>query len=413
MKRRVVVTGGAIISSLGKEWPEVLAKLKGLENCVTYMDDWDKYTRMNTRLASIIHDFSVSHYSRKLTRGMGRVAQLAFVSAEKALKSAGIDWENPEHAALLKNSRCGVAYGSSMGSIEALLDFYSMLIHFDVNKMNATTYIKSMPQTCAANIGVAFGLTGRIITTNTACTSGSQSIGYAYESIKHGLQDLMLAGGADEMSPANAAVFDTLFAASTKNSNPKKTPAAYDKNRDGLVVGEGSGTMILEEYEHAKKRGAKIIAEIVGFGTNTDGMHITQPNLETMAIAMKLALEDAQLDPALIGYVNTHGTATDAGDVAETLATANVFGRPVPVSTLKNYIGHTLGACGAIEAWIAINMMKEKWFCPNLNLEELDPRCGSLDYITGKGKEIDTEYIMSNNHAFGGINTSLIFRNIA
>ena len=412
MKRRVVITGGAIISSLGKEWPEVFAKLKSLENCVIYMDDWDKYTRMNTRLASPIHDFSASNYSRKLTRGMGKVAQLAFVSADKALKSAGINWENPEQSAFLKNGRCGVAYGSSMGSIEALLDFYSMLIHFDVNKMNATTYIKSMPQTCAANIGVVFGLTGRIITTNTACTSGSQSIGYAYESIKQGLQDLMLAGGADEMSPANAAVFDTLFAASSKNTNPKKTPAAYDKNRDGLVVGEGSGTMILEEYEHAKKRGAKIIAEIVGFGTNTDGMHITQPNIETMGIAMKLALEDAQLDPALIGYVNTHGTATDAGDVAETLATANVFGRPVPVSTLKNYIGHTLGACGVIEAWIAINMMKEKWFCPNINLEQLDPRCGPLDYITGNGKEIDTEYIMSNNHAFGGINTSLIIKNI-
>jgi len=178
------------------------------------------------------------------------------------------------------------------------------------------------------------------------------------------------------------------------------------------VVGEGAGTLILEEYEHAKKRGAKIIAEVSGFGTNIDGTHITQPNSETMGIAMKLALEDSGLDPALIGYVNTHGTATDSGDVAESQATASVFKRPVPVSTLKNYIGHTLGACGAIEAWISIQMMKEKWFCPNINLTELDPRCGDLDYITGSGREIDTEYIMSNNFAFGGINSSLIFRNI-
>jgi 3-oxoacyl-[acyl-carrier-protein] synthase II len=223
---------------------------------------------------------------------------------------------------------------------------------------------------------------------------------------------MMLAGGAEEMNPANAAVFDTLFAASSKNDTPLKTPAAYDKNRDGLVVGEGAGTFVLEEYEHAIRRGAKIIAEIVGFGTNTDGAHITQPNRPTMAIAMKLALESSGLDPSVIGYVNTHGTATDAGDIAESWATADVFQRPIPVSTLKNYIGHTLGACGAIEAWIAINMMREKWFCPNLNLEEFDTRCGPLDYITGSGMEIDTEYLMSNNFAFGGINTSLIFRKL-
>jgi 3-oxoacyl-[acyl-carrier-protein] synthase II len=226
------------------------------------------------------------------------------------------------------------------------------------------------------------------------------------------MQDIMLAGGAEEMCPANAAVFDTLFAASSKNDSPHKTPAAYDKDRDGLVVGEGAACMVLEEYEHAKKRGAKIIAEVVGFGTNTDGTHITQPNRATMGIAMKLALEDSQLDGSSIGYVNTHGTATEAGDIAESWATADVFQRPVPASTLKSYIGHTLGACGAIEAWIAIQMMREKWFCPNLNLNELDPRCAPLDYITGSGREIDAGYIMSNNFAFGGINTSLIFRNI-
>jgi 3-oxoacyl-[acyl-carrier-protein] synthase II len=210
----------------------------------------------------------------------------------------------------------------------------------------------------------------------------------------------------------DAAVFDTLFAASTKNESPESTPAAYDKNRDGLVVGEGAGTLILEEYEHAKRRGAKIIAEISGFATNTDGTHITSPNRSTQSIVMKMALEDAELDPCAIGYVNTHGTATDTGDVAESWATYDVFKRAVPASTIKNYIGHTLGACGVIEAWISINMMKEKWFCPNINLAELDPEVAPLDYITGSGKEIDTEYVMSNNFAFGGVNTSLIFRNL-
>jgi 3-oxoacyl-[acyl-carrier-protein] synthase II len=346
-------------------------------------------------------------YPRKKIRGLGRIAQLALVSADRALAKAGINQDDPE----LKNGRYGVSYGSSMGSIEPLLDFYSMLILDDLKNMSATTYIKAMPQTCAANIGVFFGLTGRIIITNTACTAGSQAIGFAYEAIKNGYQDLMQAGGAEELSAANAAVFDTLFAASCKNDTPGKTPAAYDVNRDGLVVGEGAGTLIIEEYEHAKKRGAKIIAEIAGFGTNTDGNHITQPNRPTMGIAMKLALEDSGVDPALIGYVNTHGTATDTGDIAESWATVDVFQRPVPVSTLKNYLGHTLGACGAIEAWISINMMKEKWFCPNLNLEEFDERCGPLDYITGSGREIETKYIMSNNFAFGGVNTSLIFKN--
>jgi 3-oxoacyl-[acyl-carrier-protein] synthase II len=207
-------------------------------------------------------------------------------------------------------------------------------------------------------------------------------------------------------------VFDTLFAASAKNDTPAKTPRAYDKNRDGLVVGEGAGTLILEEYEHAVKRGAKILAEVAGFGTNTDGTHITQPNRLTMGGAMRLALEDAALDPSRIGYVNTHGTATDAGDIAETWATYDVFNGSVPVSTVKNYTGHTLGACGTIEAWLSINMMKEKWFCPNINLDEADPRCAPLDYITGRGREISAEYVMSNNFAFGGINTSLIFRNL-
>jgi 3-oxoacyl-[acyl-carrier-protein] synthase II len=407
MKKRVVITGGSIVSALGGEWPDILNRLRAGKNCVRYMKDWERYARMNTMLAAPV-DFTMPDYPRKKIRGLGRVAQLALVTADKALANAGISAEDPE----LKNGRTGIAYGSSMGSIDSLLDFYSMLVLDDVTKMSATTYIKAMPHTCAANIGVFFGLTGRIITTNTACTSSSQAIGFAYETIANGVQDIMLAGGAEELSPANAAVFDTLFAASCKNDAPETTPAAYDKNRDGLVVGEGAGTFILEEYEHAKKRGAPIIAEIIGFGTNTDGSHITQPNRGTMGIAMKLALEDAGLDPAAIGYVNTHGTATDSGDIAESWATADVFQRPVPASTLKSYLGHTLGACGVIEAWISINMMKEKWFCPNLNLIELDPRCGPLDYITGSGREIDTEYIMSNNFAFGGINSSLIFRNM-
>ena len=407
MNRRVVVTGGSVISALGNEWDEIFASLRQKKNKIKYMPEWERYQGMNTRLACPV-DFKAPDFPRKKTRGMGRIALMAVTSADNALKDAGLH-ESPE----LKAGRCGVSYGSSAGSIDSLLDFYSMLITDTANKISATTYIKMMPQTCAANISVFYGLTGRLITTNTACTSGSMSIGYAFESIRNGQQDIMLAGGAEELSPADSAVFDVLFAASGLNDKPELTPKAYDKNRDGLVIGEGSGTLILEEYEHAVARGAKIYAEMVGFGTNTDGTHITQPNKTTMRRAMELALESAGLAPDKIGYVNTHGTATLAGDVAESHATYEVFGGKVPVSTIKNYIGHTLGACGVIEAWTAINMMREGWLAPNINLTEVDPECAPLDYIMGDGRETKVDYIMSNNFAFGGINTSLIFKRLS
>ena len=404
MSRRVVVTGGSVISALGNEWSDIFANLKLKKNKIKYLPEWEKYQGMNTRLACPV-DFKAPDFPRKKTRGMGRIALMAITSADNALKVAGLA-DSPE----LKEGRCGVSFGSSAGSIDSLLDFYSMLITNTANKISATTYIKMMPQTCAANISVFYGLTGRLITTNTACTSGSMSIGYAFETIRNGQQDIMLAGGAEELSPADSAVFDVLFSASIKNDTPELTPKAYDKNRDGLVIGEGAGTLILEEYEHAVRRGAKIYAEMVGYGTNTDGTHITQPNKTTMRRAMELALESAGLTPDQVGYVNTHGTATLAGDIAESHATYEVFGNKAMVSTLKNYIGHTLGACGAIEAWISINMMREGWFAPNVNLTEVDPNCAPLDYIMGDGRETKVDYIMSNNFAFGGINTSLIFK---
>jgi 3-oxoacyl-[acyl-carrier-protein] synthase II len=405
-RKRVVVTGGGVVSSLGSDEETIFTALRALKNRVRRMDDWDKYPQMNTRLASPV-DFVMPDYPRKKIRGMGRVAQLSLVAADNALKLSGLA-DSPE----LAGGRVGVAFGSSMSSVDPMLDIYGMVINNEMKNINATTYIRAMPHTCAVNIEVFYGLTGRIIPTNSACTSGSMAIGYAYETIRGGLQDVMIAGGADEMSAVDAAIFDILFAASAKNDAPESTPAAYDKNRDGLVVGEGAGALILEEYEHARSRGAKIYAEIIGFGANTDGTHVTQPNRNTMGGALRLALADAGIGPDAIGYVNTHGTATGAGDIAETEATLDVFGRPVPVSTLKNYTGHTLGACGAIEAWLSILMMNRGWFIPNINLRELDPECAPLDYITGSGREIDTDCVMSNNFAFGGINTSLIFRKV-
>jgi len=222
----------------------------------------------------------------------------------------------------------------------------------------------------------------------------------------------MIVGGADELSVAEAAVFDTLFATSTRNDAPETTPRPFDRNRDGLVIGEGAATLVLEEFEHAKARGATIYAEVAGFGTNSDGDHATQPSPATMAAAMRLALEDAHLPPTAIGFVNGHGTATEWGDIAESRATVEVFGQRIAIHTLQSFLGHTLGACGAIEAWLGVAMMREGWFAPTANLVNVDDRCAILDYVIGEGRRLEIEYLMSNNFAFGGINTSLIFKRI-
>jgi 3-oxoacyl-[acyl-carrier-protein] synthase II len=287
-----------------------------------------------------------------------------------------------------------------------------MLETGSMTSVTSNSYVQMMPHTTAVNVSLFWDLKGRVLPTSSACVSGSQAIGFAYETIAAGKASLMFAGGAEELSGPAVAVFDTLYATSTRNDEPQLTPRPFDAARDGLVVGEGAATLVLEEYEHARARGARIHAEIVGFGCNSDGAHMTQPTADTMARAMRLALDDAQLFADAIAYVNAHGTATDRGDVAESAATAQVFGARMPISSLKSYVGHTLGACGALEAWWTIEMMKRNWFAPTLNLTQVDPACAPLDYIVGDGRTIDADYVMSNNFAFGGINTSLIFRRV-
>ena len=404
--KRVVVTGFGALSPLGHDWPSVYAALKSLNNVVELMPDWAQFDGLNTQLGVRAKPFDLpAHYNRKSTRSMGRVALMATRASELALIDAGLLGDP-----LVTGGRMGVSYGSSAGSPNAIGDFGKMMQEKSTEGINANTYIKMMSHTAAVNIGVFFGLTGRIVTTSSACTSGSQGIGYAFEAIQSGRQVAMLAGGAEELDATEAAVFDTLFATSTRNDTPQLTPRPFDAKRDGLVLGEGACTLVLEELEHALARGAKIHAELLGWGTNSDGTHVTHPNAATMAQAMRLALVDARLTPDSIGYVNAHGTATEQGDMAESQATAEVLGAHVPISSLKSYMGHTLGACGALEAWMTIEMMREGWFAPTLNLEEVDPRCGALDYITGGGRVIETDVVMSNNFAFGGINTSLVFR---
>jgi 3-oxoacyl-[acyl-carrier-protein] synthase II len=404
--RRVVVTGMGGVTALGNDWQSIRPHLEAGRTAIRHMPDWQRYDGVNTRLAAPIPDrVTADRYPRKKTRTMGAVALMAVDATERALTDAGLLGQP-----LLQSGAVGVSYGSSFGTPMAVQGFAELQTQGSSRALTATSYIQMMSHTAPVNIGLFFGLTGRVITTSSACTSGSQGIGYAFEAIREGKADVMVAGGAEELDVTMAAVFDTLFATSTRNDRPETTPRPFDRDRDGLVIGEGAGTLILEEREHALARRARIYCELVGFATNSDGSHVTQPRMETMAIAMSMALDDANLAADAIGFVNGHGTATEWGDIAESQATHSVFGAGKPIHSLKGYFGHTLGACGAIEAWLGIEMMRDGCFVANANLDVVDERCAPLDYIMGKPRTIDAEYLMSNNFAFGGINTSLIFR---
>jgi len=407
--RRVVVTGMAGVTPLGADWNDIRAAMREGRTGVKYIEAWDRLGDLRTRLGAPATYFEHEKiFPRKKMRSMGRVAILAVRSAERALAAAGLT-DDP----VLTSGRAGVAFGSSYGSTESTKGFVHFMDSGEATGLSAMSYIKMMSHTAAINIGIFFGLQGRIITTSSACTSGSQAIGYSCEAIRYGHADVMIAGGAEELCPTMAIVFDTLFATSCRNDAPHTAPCPYDRDRDGLVIGEGAAALILEEREHALARGATIYAEIVGFGTNMDGSHVTDPKSETMARALQLALDDSGLPADTISFVSGHGTATLQGDVAETIATASVLRSSTPIHSLKGYFGHTLGACGAIEAWLAIEMMRDGHFAPNINLCNVDENCGELDYIVDGFRQIDAEFVMSNNFAFGGVNTSLIFKHYA
>jgi 3-oxoacyl-[acyl-carrier-protein] synthase II len=406
MTRRVVVTGMAGLCPLGSTWQDVKEKLLARTSGITTKPEWGVVDGLQTRLAAEIRDFQrPKHYPRLKIRTMGRVALLATRATELALDAAGLlDSQD------LKDGTTGIAYGSTSGAAPAIQLFVEQIgVHKTLTGVTGATFIQSMSHTCSVNLALFFEVKGRIIPTCSACTAGSQGIGYAYESIKYGLQDIMIAGGAEELHVLGAAVFDIMFATSKRNADPDRTPRPFDVDRDGLVPGEGAATLILESLEHAEKRGAAIMAEVVGFATNCDGSHVVNPSLEGMKRVMDLALADARLPPGKIDYINAHATATEVGDITETHATAECFKRHMPISSLKSYMGHTFGACGAIEAWLCIQMMREGWLAPTINLDRVDPRCAPLDYLTDS-RECRVQYIMSNNFAFGGINTSLIFK---
>lgn len=400
---RVVITGAGNLCPLGNDWPTVRQGLREGSSAVRLMQDWVHIEGLRCHLGAPAELELPAHYTRRTLRSMGRVARLAVRATELAIEDAQLS------STMLTSGRTGVAYGSATGSPDAALEFVSTLTAADARPLKSTSYLRMMAHTATVNISVHFGLTGRTITTTSACTAASQAIGFGFETIRNGLQDVMLVGGADELTPAHCAVFDALLATSECNDAAQTTPRPFDQARDGLVLGEGASTLVLESLAHAQARGAIPLAEVVGFATNTDGTHITAPNTQTQARCLAMALDSASLDADAIGYVSAHGTATDAGDISESQATAEVLGR-VPISSMKGHIGHTLGACGGLEAWSCIQMMNEGWFAPTLNLCTPDSQCADLDYLLDGPRPLETDHVMSNNFAFGGINTSLIFR---
>ena len=405
ISNRVVITGAGVVSALGNDWESVKARLLANESAIRTMPEWDIYPELKTRLAAPVDNFELpNHFRARQKRSMGRVAQMAVLATENALNDAGL-LNDP----ILSSGDVGVSFGSATGSSDAALEFFGLLENQSMSRINTTTYLRMMSHTAAVNLGVVFGTQGRMYTTSSACTAGSQGIGFAFEAIRSGQQQVMLAGGAEELCPTQAAVFDTILAASTSNQSPDKYPRPFDEARDGLVLGEGATTLILENYDHALARGATILAEVIGFATNSDGGHMVRPRLATIQKVIEMAIDDAGIDAHDIGYISAHATATEQGDIFESQASYNVFGKK-PISSLKSYTGHTLGACGAFELWSSINMMNENWFAPTINLDNIDSECADLDFIQHEARKITTDTIISNNFAFGGINTSLVVR---
>lgn len=406
--RRVVITGVGVLSPIGHDAEACAASLKRMEGGVRPTPEWDHIADLQTRVGGKVTGIDlVAHFPRRRRRTQGKVGLYAMYATDQAIAQAGLT------EATLQSGRTGVAYGSTTGSSDELEAFCGPLfVNKSMRGLDSSSYLKFMTHTCAANLAATYGLRGRVLPVISACTSGSQSIGAAYESIKYGAQDVMLAGGAEEMHYATAVTFDLLMATSIRyNAEPSRTPRPFDKRRDGLVIGEGAATLVLEDYEHARARGAKVLGEVVAYGTNCDGVHITAPSEAGMRGAMELALEDGKIRPSDVDYVNLHGTGTEIGDICESRATESLFRRPVPASTQKSYTGHTLGACGAMEIVFSLLMMRDGFLAANRNLDEVDPRCGNLGYVR-ETMAARPRLVMSNNFAFGGVNTSILVRAI-
>jgi 3-oxoacyl-[acyl-carrier-protein] synthase II len=410
MERRVVITAESAITPIGHGRKDICA------NLVNGVSGVKKITKEDDLLAPLLHskvfgliDYDISYdFSRKFTKTLGPVSYYACQVAKEVIDQAGLDHD------FLSSGRVGVAYGSTHGSPTVQRHIYEAF--FDPErkkyaKVNATDYLKSMVHTTAVNITRMFGITGRVISSCTACTTGSQSIGYGYEAIKYGIQDAMICGAADEYDLTTVAVFDNLLACSTAyNDTPHCTPRPFDVKRDGLVVGEGAGAVLLEEYEHAKKRGAVILAEVIGFSCSNNGGDLILPNADGVKRTIRMGLDNARVNPEDIGFISAHATSTKMGDIIEAQAIHAEYGDRPLVTAFKSYIGHTMSSCGVIETIFTLYMLHEGIVIPTLNLNEVDPRCGMIRHVTELQENSEIETASVQNFAFGGVNTSLFIK---
>ena len=408
MSRRVVITACSAITPIGHTKEDIVNSLvHGISGVKPLRED-DLLSRyIHSKVFGTV-DYPIAYdFKRVYRKTMGPVAYYACQVAKEVFETAGLDSD------FMTSGRLGVAFGSIHGSPTVQRGIYKTFFGGDRSEyaaIGAVDYLKSMVHTTAVNITKMFGITGRVISSSTACTTSSQSIGYGYEAVKYGMQDAMLCGGADEYDTTTIAVFDNLLACSTGfNETPHLTPRPFDVSRDGLVVGEGAGAVLLEEYEFAKKRGAHILAEVIGFACNNNGGDLILPNLNGITQTIRLCLQDASLPATAVDLVSAHATATKMGDVIEAQAIHAVYKDSPQVIALKSYMGHTMATCGAIEMILTLYMMAEGFIAPTLNLHEIDERCGMIRHVQ-KLVEQNIRIAAIQNFAFGGVNTSLIIK---
>jgi len=411
-KRRVVVTGLGMLSPVGNTvestWNALLAGQSG----ISLIDHFDT-TAYATKFAGLVKNFNSEDFiSRKDARKMDAFIQYGIAAGMQAMQDAGLDITEANA------SRIGAAIGSGIGGLGLIEENHSSLVNGGPRKISPFFVPSTIVNMIAGHLTIMFGMRGPSISIATACTSGVHNIGHAARIIAYNDADVMLAGGAEKAStPLGVGGFGAARALSTRNENPQAASRPWDKDRDGFVLGDGAGMMVLEEYEHAKKRGAKIYAEIVGFGMSSDAYHMTSPpeNGAGAALAMENALLDAGVTTSQIGYINAHGTSTPAGDTAETQAVKSVFGgdaKRVMVSSTKSMTGHLLGAAGAIESIFTVLALRDQAVPPTINLDNPDEGC-DLDFVPHEARQVsDLQYTLCNSFGFGGTNGSLIFRKV-
>ncbi|MCZ4371368.1 beta-ketoacyl-ACP synthase II [Vibrio diazotrophicus] len=412
-KRRVVVTGMGMLSPVGNtvesSWKALLAGQSGIVN----IDHFDT-TNFSTRFAGLVKDFNCEDYmSKKEARKMDLFIQYGIAAGIQALDDSGLSITE-ENA-----PRVGVAIGSGIGGLELIESGHRSLLDKGPRKVSPFFVPSTIVNMIAGNLSIMRGLRGPNIAISTACTTGLHNIGHAARMIAYGDAEAMVAGGAEKAStPLGMAGFGAAKALSTRNDEPQKASRPWDKDRDGFVLGDGAGIMVLEEYEHAKARGAKIYAEIVGFGMSGDAYHMTSPSEDGSggALAMEAAMRDAGLTGVQIGYVNAHGTSTPAGDVAEVKGIKRALGedgsKQVLISSTKSMTGHLLGAAGSVEAIITVMSLVDQMVPPTINLENQEEGL-DVDLVPNTARKVEgMEYAMCNSFGFGGTNGSLIFKRV-